>query len=88
MADMLCALGENRDDEGVRPHAVLIAAETAKRIANALDSVNMPAESVSPSHAALHGIQGMLAEAVELIETTQRALEPNEQRASEYGVLA
>ena len=33
-------------------------------------------------------IQCTIAEAIELVETTQRALEPKEQRASEYGTLA
>jgi len=32
-------------------------------------------------------VQRTIAEAIELVETTQRALEPNEHRASEYGAL-
>ena len=43
LAETLRALAENRDDEGVRPAAVLLAAEVAEQIANALDSVNLPA---------------------------------------------
>lgn len=47
-----------------------------------------PAPTEAQSVDASPEIQRAIAEAVELIETTQRALEPNEQRASEYGVLA
>jgi hypothetical protein len=44
---------------------------------------NAPAVAQSPAAS----IQCAIAEAIELVETTQRALEPNEQRASEYGAL-
>ncbi|MHB1814149.1 MAG: hypothetical protein ACYCUE_04880 [Steroidobacteraceae bacterium] len=44
-----------------------------------------PAEAQSVD--ASPDIQRTIAEAIELVETTQRALEPNEQRASEYGAL-
>lgn len=45
---------------------------------------NAPVVAQSPAAS----IQCAIAEAIELVETTQRALEPNEQRASEYGTLA
>ena len=46
------------------------------------------APAVAQSVDASPDIQRTIAEAIELIETTQRALQPNEQRASEYGTLA
>jgi len=48
---------------------------------------NRTAPAVAQSPAASPDIQRAIAEAIELVETTQRALEPNEQRASEYGAL-
>ena len=45
------------------------------------------APAVAQSVDASPDIQRTIAEAIELVETTQRALEPNEQRASEYGAL-
>ena len=42
VAKTLRALGENRDDEGVSPHAVLLVADAADQLADALDSVNLP----------------------------------------------
>jgi hypothetical protein len=46
-----------------------------------------PAPTEAQSVDASPEIQRAIAEAVELIETTQRALEPDERRVSEYGAL-
>ena len=45
------------------------------------------APAVAQSVNAPLDVQRTIVEAIELVETTQRALEPNEQRASEYGAL-
>lgn len=50
-------------------------------------SNRIPAPAVAQSVNAPLDVQRTIAEAIELVETTQRALEPNEHRASEYGAL-
>ena len=63
LAETLRALGENREDEGVSAHAVLLVADAAEGIADALDSVNLPPQSASPLPDAPLDVQRTIAEA-------------------------
>lgn len=69
----LRALGGNRDDEGVSPHAVLLVADAADQLANALDSVNLPQADV-PSAPDFGSVAAELTELFAATRLAYRAL--------------